>query len=110
MDKFSLGEEVYYSNKNYRFDNLRCTIIAILESGYILEPVEDRWMFNLYHKSIYANSMGYVSHMPDKFMARIGSRLQSTHYCITVGKRSKNLKPFMKRYDPTQQGDKDDDI
>jgi hypothetical protein len=116
MIKFSLGELVAYSNKGYGMANVQGSVIGIdnIEKYYLIQ-IDDPEYLKVTYKHWTVGSKDVIRTMPmipEYFNSPSdwGTRRSKSPYCMWVGMRSKNLKNMILQYDPTQQGDRDDDI
>lgn len=107
MAKFSLGQPVVYSNKGLKMDSLEAEIIAIDDYDYILKFDENR-------PRHWACGSGEIHHrhefIPTEFNPNGTYRVSISRHCLRVGKSSRGIQSPILQYDPTQQGDRDDDI
>ena len=109
MARFKLGDYVSYTNKGNGFPEKHGTIIAHWKGGdYIIRLDEPSKHFMVSSKDIYTNQSTFFEHEfnPPSF----NYRRTISRDCLRIGVSSSGLKHGEKPYDPTQQGDQDDDI
>lgn len=117
MAKYNIGDVVRYSNKNEQLDVFG-EIIAIMRDTWAgstsvaIEPLDEKFSHHRAHRTtIYFNPAIY-SIDRNKFVDNPSNTLRSRNRIIWAPMRSKNLVPGYppKDYDPSQNGDTDEDI
>lgn len=108
MKKFELNDYVTYTNKVH---GIRITgpIIAMSYDNYIIAREENDCLphWRVRERSLDAHS--YSTRIESEFRDVLFGLRSKREVCI-VGRGSKNINSATLRYDPSQQGDRDDDI
>ncbi len=109
MARFKVGDYVKYSNKRHNFVEKTGTIIGTrVGDDYIIKLDAPYHHYMVNTKDMHVSGATFLAHefMPPSFnyMRTI------TKDCIRIGRSSSGLSNGEKPYDPTQQGDLDDDI
>ena len=107
--RFSVGDIVSYSNKEKRLNDVSGIIIGIYDGyQYQIVPITPL------NKDVYwyAHHQIHQDHQFDKnqYEKYSGRWWKAREKCICVPLNSRTLKHGLKTYDPSQNGDTEDDI